>query len=155
MWKLLQRYKALDPEARKLFWRAVTLLPLITLSLRLRGFKKTSQALQKKLPPAGPQEMTKEKRAEKVEKACRMVKAGARYGIVHPTCLVESLALWYLLQRQRLSVQVRIGVRKISEKVEAHAWVEFDGVALNQTEGAHQHYAAFDSGFSDLPGKSS
>lgn len=155
MWKLLLRYRALDPEARKLFWRAVTLLPLIALSLRLRGFKNTSQALQKKLPPAAPQEMTKEQRAEKVEKTCRMVRAGAHYGIVHPTCLVESLALWYLLQRQLLSARVRIGVRKISEKVEAHAWVEFDGVALNQAEGAHQHYAAFDSGFSDLPGEGS
>lgn len=155
MWKLLQRYRALDPEARKLFWLSVRLLPLITLSLRFRGFKKTSRALQKKLPLSPPQEMTKEQRAEKVERTCRMVRAGAHYGIVHPTCLVESLALWYLLQRQRLSARVRIGVRKISEKVEAHAWVEFDGVALNQAEGAHQHYAAFDSGFSDLPGESS
>ncbi len=155
MWNTFHRYRALDPEARKLFGRAVTLLSLIALSLRFRGFKKTKEALQKKLPPYSPQEVVKEKAAETVRKTCRMVRAGAHYGAVHPTCLEESLALWYLLQEQGIPARLRIGVRKMSGKFEAHAWVEYDGLALNQAEEAHQHYAAFDSGFSDLPGEKS
>ena len=86
---------------------------------------------------------------------CRMVKAGAHYGIARPTCLGESLTLWYLLQKQGVPAALRIGVRKVSEKFEAHAWVESAGAALNQQEEPHQHYAAFDSGFSDLPGEKS
>jgi hypothetical protein len=71
---------------------------------------------------------------------------------LRPTCLVESLALWYLLQEQRVPADLRIGVRKMSGEFEAHAWVEYAGAALNQTEEQHRHYAAFDRGFSDLPG---
>jgi hypothetical protein len=153
MWEPFQRYRALDPEARKLFGRSVTLLPLIALSLRFRGFKKTKEALQKKLSLISPQQRPKQKAAEMVQRTCRMVRAGAHYGVVHPTCLEESLALWYLLQKQSLPAGLRIGVRKLPEKFEAHAWVEYEGVALNQAEEVHQHYAVFDSEISDLPGE--
>jgi hypothetical protein len=155
MWKPFQRYRALDPETRKLFRRALALLPMIAFSLRLRGFKKTREILQKKLPPDSLQESANENAAETVQKTCRMVKAAAHYGIIRPSCLVESLTLWYLLQRQRIPARLRIGVRKFPEKFEAHAWIECEGVALNQAEGVHQHYAAFDRGFSDLPGEES
>jgi|SRR5271169_3453207 len=155
MWKPFERYRALDPEARKLFGHAVILLPRIALSLRMRGFKKTKDALQKKLPLTSSQRTRNETTAKLVQKTCRMVRAGARYGIFHPACLVESLTLWYLLQKQSIPASLRIGVRKLSEQFEAHAWVEYAGEALNQSEEQHQHYAAFDSGFSDLPGEES
>jgi Transglutaminase-like superfamily len=151
MWTLFLRYRALDPEARKLYTRAVALLPLIALSLHLRGFKKTREALQERRVPGLPVERTKEQRAKAVEKTCRMVRAAAHYGMVRPTCLVESLALWHLLDGQSIAAQLRIGVRKLSRKFEAHAWVEVEGVALNQAQELHKHYAAFDSAFSDMP----
>jgi hypothetical protein len=155
MWELLQRYRALEPEARKIFGCAVALLPLISLSLGVRGFKKTKEALQTRFSLKSSAETAEEKAAETVKRTCRMVRAGARYGISRPTCLVESLALWYLLQMQSVPACLRIGVRKMREKFEAHAWVEYEGVALNQSEEVHQHYGAFDSGFSDLPGEKS
>jgi hypothetical protein len=42
---------------------------------------------------------------------------------------------------------VRIGTRKTEEKFEAHAWVECDGVALNEPEESHKHYVAFGEEF--------
>jgi hypothetical protein len=155
MWKAFQRYRALDPVARKLFRQAVILLPRIAISLRLRGFKKTTEALQKKLRFVSPQLLRDDRAAGTVQTTCRMVRAGAHYGMVRPTCLVESLTLWYLLQKQNIPASLRIGVRKVSEKFEAHAWVEYDSAALSQSEEKHHHYAAFDSGFSDLPGEKS
>ncbi len=155
MWKAFQRYRALDPQARNLFWRAFFLLPWSAISLRLRGFNKTRAALQKHLPPVPAPQMENPPAAQVVQTTCRMVKAGAHYGIARPTCLGESLTLWYLLQKQGVPAALRIGVRKVSEKFEAHAWVECAGAALNQQEEPHQHYAAFDSGFSDLPIKKS
>jgi hypothetical protein len=113
MWEPFRRYKALDSEAQKLFWRAVTLLPLIRLSLRLRGFKKTKAQLQKKLPVNSPQGRDKQNSAETVQKTSRMVRAAAQYGLGRPTCLEASLVLWYLLQRQNIAVRLRIGVRKL------------------------------------------
>jgi hypothetical protein len=153
MWKAFQRYRLLDPEARSLFGQAVILLLQISVSLRARGFKKTKDTLQQKLPSMPADHFPDGVSPEQVQKTCRMVKASARYGVVRPTCLVESLALWYLLQKQGIPALLRIGVRKLSEKFEAHAWVEYQGCALNQSEEQHQHYAAFDSGFSDISGE--
>lgn len=150
MWKAFQRYRALDPEARALFRRAVFLMPRISMSLQVRGFQKTQGALRKQLstttlefPNAGGDAQ------RAVQATCRMVRAGARYGLVRPTCLVESLTLWYLLRRQNLPATLRIGVRKDATEFEAHAWVESEGTALNQPTEPHQHYAAFDSGLYD------
>ncbi len=151
MWKAFQRYKALEPVARRLFRQAVILLPRVALSLRLHGFSKTKEALQKKLSFVSPQPSSHDDRTVAVQQTCRMVHAAAHYGMIRPTCLVESLTLWYLLQKQSIPASVRIGVRKESEKFEAHAWVEHAGAALSQPDAQHHHYAAFDSSFSDLP----
>jgi len=155
MWNAFQQYSALDPEARKLFRRAATLLPLIVISLRFRGFSKTKERLQAKSDAAAPPEITRERAAETLERTCRMVEAASRHGAVRATCLEESLALWYLLKKQGVMANLRIGVRKPEGKFEAHAWVEYDGAALSRSEQLHRHYAAFDSEFSELPGKRS
>jgi hypothetical protein len=65
--------------------------------------------------------------------------------------LDQSLALWWLLGRQGIPSVVRIGTRKISEKFEAHAWVECEGVALNEPEDLHHHYTAFDAALASIP----
>ena len=80
-----------------------------------------------------------------------MVRAAARHGFGHPTCLEESLALWFFLRRQGIEAELRVGVRKEGEKFEAHAWVEREGVALNEPEALHEHYAAFDAALSSIP----
>jgi hypothetical protein len=151
MWEAFQRFKALDAKAQKIFGRAVILFPFVILSLRFRGFKKTKASLQSKLPSnlnaPDPQP------TETVRTICRMVKAGAHYGMVHPNCLEESLVLWYFLQREDLPAALRIGVRKSQERFEAHAWVEYYGVALNQGEWTHPHYAAFELEFSEFTGE--
>ncbi|MBS1842021.1 MAG: lasso peptide biosynthesis B2 protein, partial [Acidobacteria bacterium] len=79
--------------------------------------------------------------AERVALTARMVRAAARHGLGNPSCLEESLVLAYLLRRQGIEAQLRIGVKKNIPKFEAHAWVECDGVALNETEALHDHYA--------------
>ncbi|HTZ46893.1 MAG TPA: lasso peptide biosynthesis B2 protein [Verrucomicrobiae bacterium] len=151
MWKAFQRYRALDPQARALFWRAAFLLPCVALSLRVYGFIRTRNIFQKQIgrrPASRPDDHPE----QIVFRTCRMVKAAGHYGMLHPTCLAESLALYYLLQRQGVSADLRIGVRKTSDEFEAHAWVEYAGAALNQPDDQHRHYAAFDRGFSDQPG---
>lgn len=155
MWTALQHYRALEPELRKLFWRAVVLESCLSLSLWFYGFNRTKESLQRVLPATLPISVDSESARQTVQKTCRMVSAAARYGMVRPTCLVESLALWHLLRLQHISASLRIGVRKVAQKFEAHAWVEYEGAALNQAGQQHRHYSAFDASFSDLPGESS
>jgi hypothetical protein len=150
MWKAFQRYRGLDPEARKLFWRAATLLSFVAVSLRIRGFRRTHEALRRKLPAVADRVGTVANE-ETLQKTCRMVKAGAHYGLGHPTCLEQSLVLWCLLQSQKIPARFRIGVRKETGKFEAHAWVECQDKPLNPSDEVHQHYRAFESEFSDLP----
>jgi hypothetical protein len=131
-----------------MFFRASVFLPLISLSLRIRGFRATQAALQGFSIPSktekrvGAQAMD----AGRVQMAVRMVNAAARYGL-GSTCLEKSLTLWWLLRREGIVSSVRIGARKASGKFEAHAWVERDGAALNEPGAEHRHYATFDAAF--------
>ncbi|HTG29224.1 MAG TPA: lasso peptide biosynthesis B2 protein [Methylomirabilota bacterium] len=154
MWEPLRRFKALEPRARGLFLRAAVLLPFICLSLRLRGFRATQSSLQKRLPRAQPAISYQSSRtqAESTALTARMVRSAAHRTWGSPACLEQSLALWWLLGRQGIASSVRIGTRKTDQKFEAHGWVECDGVALNEPEEAHKHYAAFEEAFPMLGG---
>jgi hypothetical protein len=150
MWERLRRFSALQRPAQGLFLRSMVLLPLVALSLRWRGFRATQASLRRFLSSAIPENdlgFVKNRTAL----TAHMVNAADRHGLVHPSCLVKSLTLWWLLGRQGISSQLRIGTRKENEKFEAHAWVERDGTALNEPEEHHHHYAAFDAAFSALP----
>jgi hypothetical protein len=149
MWEQLRRFSALERRARGLFLRAAALLPLVYLSLRLRGFRKTQALLERLLSP--PNHESEPSTLASINLTVRMVRAAVRHSVGHPTCLEESLALWWLLGRQGIASELRIGVRKQNEKFEAHAWVERHRSALNEPEALHQHYAAFDAALSSMP----
>jgi hypothetical protein len=149
MWERLRRFSALERPARSLFLRASALLPLISLSLRLRGFRKTQAFLQKFLSlPSHPADTSASSSADLT---ARMVRAATRHTLGPATCLEESLALWWLLGRQGIGSDLKVGVRKDGERFQAHAWVERDGVALNEPEAKHQHFAAFDAALASRP----
>ena len=90
--------------------RAVLLLPLITLSIKLRGFGQTQQLLQRFLH-SDPNVAQAEAIESRVALTSRMVLAAARYSPISSTCLERSLSIWWLLGRQGISTQLRIGVR--------------------------------------------
>lgn len=152
MWEPLKRYNALDGEARRMFWRALALLPLVRLSLRIRGYKKTQEWLDRRLAGSDALQHASYGNAS-LERTCRMVSVAVHYGIGNSSCLDESLVLWYLLRSQGVATSLRIGVRKENEEFAAHAWVEHEGVALNQKEEIHRHYAAFDREFTPPAGQ--
>ncbi len=128
--------------------RAVLLLPLISVSLKIRGFRATQESLLRFL--AHPQQVSQEDSArlladvERTRLTVRMVNAAVRHAWPNSTCLAKSLALWWLLGRQGIASELRIGARKVQDKFEAHAWVERQGIAVNEPEQLHRHYAPFD-----------
>lgn len=144
MLERLRRFSALGQPAQMLFLRALLLLPAVSLSLKLRGFQATRATLQKVLSASVPQPLS-DAVSQCVTLTARMVNAADRHGLVHPSCLAKSLTLWWLLGHQGITSSLRIGIRKENEKLQAHAWVEREGVALNEPEEHHRHYAAFDT----------
>jgi Transglutaminase-like superfamily len=113
MWERLRRFSALERRARGIFLRAAALLPLISLSLRLRGFRKTQSFFQRFL--SAPNNEADSLVSDRADLTVSMVRAAVRHSVGHPTCLEESLALWWLLARQGIATELRIGVRK-------HGW---------------------------------
>jgi len=151
MWERLRRFSLLTAEARGIFLRAAVLLPVISASLRMRGFRVTQEFLLRFLP-LDPRTAQSEPGCvpgdqERTQLTARMVNAAVRHAWPAATCLEKSLALWWLLRRRRIACEVRIGARKIGVKFEAHAWVEREGVALNEPQQEHRHYATFDPAF--------
>jgi hypothetical protein len=114
---------------------------MLTVGLRVRGFAPTQRLLQKFIPSRknSPPVAT----VELCALTSRMVLAAARNSPIPSTCLERALSLWWLLARQGIATQFRIGVRKNGEKFTAHAWVECQGVAIGEPDASHLHYAAF------------
>ena len=152
MWERLQRFSLLTAEARGIFLRAAVLLPVISASLRIRGFRATQEFLLRFLPldrqASRDGDMACVQRDQDgTQLIARMVNAAVRHAWSAATCLEKSLALWWLLRRRRIPCELRIGARKTGGKFEAHAWVERGGVALNEPQQEHRHYATFDAAF--------
>jgi hypothetical protein len=151
MWERLRRFSLLNAEARGIFLRAAVLLPVISASLKMRGFRATQEFLLRFLPldqQTAQGESARVLRDQgRTQVAARMVNAAVRRAWPAATCLEKSLTLWWLLKRHRIACEVRIGARKLGGKFEAHAWVEHEGVALNEPQQEHRHYATFDAAF--------
>lgn len=49
-------------------------------------------------------------------------------------CLTRSVAAQMLLARQGDLARMKIGVRKHGDSLDAHAWLEYEGVALSESE---------------------
>lgn len=122
------------------------LLPWVALRLRMQGFQVTKSSLVRtslKKSDSKQSEMETQ-----TALTARMVRAAARHGFGNPSCLEESLVLLHLLNEQGIAAHLRIGVKKNIPQFEAHAWVEYEGRALNESEALHDHYAPFEAEFS-------
>ena len=150
MWEKLRRFSELEPAARNLFLRAMFLLPVVSLSLRWRGFRATQRTLQGLLSMANS-EKAPVPIPERTALTAHLVNSADRHGLVSSSCLAKSLTLWWLLEKQGIRSDLRIGIRKEQDKFEAHAWVERGGLALNEPDDHHRHYAAFDAAFTSSP----
>lgn len=75
-----------------------------------------------------------------------IVQTAAAYGPWPANCLQRSVVLWWYLQREGLNGDLRIGVRRDAETRELafHAWIEYQGVVLNDEASVRQRYVTFD-----------
>jgi Transglutaminase-like superfamily len=134
---------------RAILLQALGLLPLVAISIRLKGLQFT-QAFLLRLPLANrctPSTVANEELERQVWQTVRMVRIGVGYNSMWTNCLKQSLVLWILLRSQGILSVLRIGVRTESAKFSAHAWVEYEGIVLNDTDDVHLRFQAFDRAF--------
>lgn len=123
-----------------LAWR----LLLADVSLRLMGLKRTRRRMLRGLaaPDAGPVAAIDLVRAQRLAELAALV---AGRGLGPRSCLRQALVVEQWLRRRGLPAQLKIGVRKVEgAALDAHAWVELDGVALAQ--GVLQHHPMHGAG---------
>jgi hypothetical protein len=138
-----RRFRNLPAPERGMLLHALAALPLSALLLRLAGFRRAQNFLSKMAGRGARSLDLEETPLPQARRAARLVAVAAAEGPYHANCLERSLTLWWLLRRRGVACQLRIGVRKQADRLEAHAWVELDGAILNDGEGIHRHFSPF------------
>lgn len=132
----LRKYFALTPAGRSIVLRSLLLLPLVAGLLRVRGMAGASALL-------GRLERRTERRdgTPAAQEIARLVDAAASF--LGAQCLSRSLVLCHLLRSRGLPAEIRLGVSTPGDgKLIAHAWVELDGLPLNDGADVSRRYAA-------------
>jgi len=135
----LRKFLALAPAGRALVLRSLLLLPAVATLLRVRGMTRTMVSLER-LGRRGAGDPG----ALAPQEIARLVNAAA--SLLRVQCLPRSLVLWNFLRQRGLSAEVRLGVSKLANGgLSAHAWVELDGLPLNDGPDVFWRYAALPS----------
>jgi hypothetical protein len=141
-----RRFRNRPLEDRKLILRAGLILPLTEVGLRLFGFRRWKELIEKfSLPAHLPQSLPTDLQCQTALRTVRAVRSVELHGPTTPNCLERSMVLWWLLRRDGVDGELHIGARKEGSRFEAHAWVELGGQVLNDGAEVHQHYARFDA----------
>ena len=135
-WKKLSLYE------NYLLLQALTLLPLLALSLKLLGFKRTQTILSNFLPSEPYFDLPSSSAA--ILTTVKIIKIATKY-YSWATCLKKSLVLWYLLRHQGIAAELQIGTRFEQGEFQAHAWVEYQGCVVGDRQGVKQYFTAFDN----------
>jgi hypothetical protein len=127
----LTKFLALPCEDRWFLVQAAAVQPAIRLVLRLAGFKRHGR-LQRLA--GAPSRCVIEGKSPSPRRAGQLLRSAALHGWLDRNCLVHSLTLRWLLERRGVCAEVRIGVRREGNRLEAHAWVEHAGMAVGDEE---------------------
>jgi hypothetical protein len=138
-----RKFRRLPAEEKAVFLAAMALLPAVRVGLKTLGLRRVQAVLGGRLQP--DRQAEPEGALHRARRTAGLVAVAARYA--GGTCLARSIVLACLLERQGVSAQLRIGVRKGEQGFEAHAWVEAEGTVLNDGQDVAERFAAFDRNF--------
>ena len=82
---------------------------------------------------------------DSAQSIARLAESAARHLLFKTNCLEQSMALWWMLRRRGITAELYVGARKGGERFEAHAWVEYGGIALNDAHVEHGEFTPFDA----------
>ena len=136
------RFCGLTWGERRLLLQAFAFLLLIGAGLQFMNFQRLRSILLRSAPVN--HDVPGDVALQQAIALTRLVQAAAGRMPWTITCLVRSTTLWYLLRRQGLDSEIRIGVNQQGGEFHAHAWVEFAGHVLNDRDDIHLHFVPFE-----------
>jgi hypothetical protein len=139
----LAKLAQLSWSERRLLCTSLLALPASWMALRLLGFNRLRNLLN--TPGSERSRNRNPIRDLEARSVARMVRLAAEHGIFHANCLEQSLTLAWLLRRRGIQTELRIGAQRREGEFAAHAWLEMDGVTLNETADVAEHFSPFDA----------
>lgn len=133
-------------------WRVLLTAPLVLLatwlSLRVRGYRATLDRAR----PVHASGFDRQAELQIARETAYALSAAIKYGPWRPRCLLRSLALMRYLGRRGISSSLRIGLPSGQAALNpdsapgfsAHAWVERDGIVVNDRDDVAAAYSPFD-----------
>ena len=130
--RAFDRWQALTGREKRLLIEAAVLTLVCTIRIRLFGAPRLGGAEgPNRALPAKPEVIRAAQIA--VERASRRIPGS--------TCLARACALSWMLKRRGIAADVRLGVRTDAGALRAHAWVECQGVPLDDPRTVEQYAA--------------
>ena len=139
IFRYFNTFRVLPRREQKVLMASLVLLPLFWLGLRLAGLRRFQALLDRS--PIAQREPLSQADAGALGVA---VNRAANHVLGPGNCLTRSLLLHWLLRRFGTTSDLRIGVRFEEGVLAAHAWVEKDGVPVNDRPEVVTRFAAFD-----------
>lgn len=134
----LARFRGLSGSDRRTLLAAAAWMPIFWLGLRVLGLPRFQARLQHSKSTVNVAMPLAD-----IQALGEIVNIAARHTLGPRTCLTRSLLLGWLLRRRGVESQLRIGVRLNQGALDAHAWVECDGVPVNDQPDVGAQFASF------------
>ncbi len=134
---MLGKWRRLSRDERRTFMLALVMVPAMHVIVRVIGFNQLQQRIANTAPPAGHASGDTARSLRTCVVSINRVK---RFSILRGNCLSQSFALIWLLRRRGIDPTLRLGARLTESKFDAHAWVEYDGRVLNDTQDVHTRF---------------
>jgi Transglutaminase-like superfamily len=141
-WQAFWRLKGLE---RGIVLEAAGGLVASWIGLRVLNFNRWRGVMERfASAPAECEASRQVEQAAAARRIAHLESGAARRLFVRTNCLEQSLTLWWLLRREGIASELRIGARKDTGRFEAHAWVEAGGEVLEVSGEEHRHFVPFD-----------
>ena len=141
MLRRFRKWQALPKAERNALLSMMIAMPLLELGLRIFGYGRTRRWIDRRTQRRAKPSITKPDTIVGERLAQLAVIAGNR-GLIHATCLRQSLITYGILRWRGLTPDLVIGVQRTSATPDMHAWVTLDGVALGQNTLQHAPFKA-------------
>ncbi|MGH2492991.1 MAG: lasso peptide biosynthesis B2 protein [Candidatus Limnocylindria bacterium] len=139
---MLRRFVSLPRDDRRLFLAAMLSLLVTDAGLRVLGFQRLCELIA---PPAARRAAGHPDDVVRSQRYRRWIDAAARHHPARTHCLQRSLVLHWWLRREGVPSELRVGVRKEDDRLQAHAWVELGAYVLNDPSAKISQFAVLEA----------
>lgn len=137
--KGLRRFLKLSAAERSVFFRAIPLVAGVRLCLWVLPFRTLHERWALVLPRIASSGQRTRLTPERI---VWLVAAASRF-VPMAHCLTRAFAAQLLLARQGQLAKMHIGVRKQGASLDAHAWLEYEGVPLFESDAHLSGFTPF------------